>query len=165
MHMTRPGTLAGIFAICAILAWLAVRATFTSLPLLPVTAVPAFAALALAEALIGRNVHSRLTGRRKTAKPMAPIALARLVALAKASSAAGAALGGLAAGYLIYVLRELDKSIPAKDARVAGATLAAALVLIAAALYLERCCRAPKPPDDSDGDDSKRDRDTWQWHA
>jgi len=163
MHLTRPGTLAGIFAICAIVAWLATRATFTSLPLLPITAVPALAALALAEAVIGRNVKSRLAGR-KTAKPLAPIAVARLVALAKASSAGAAALGGLAGGYLIFVLRELDKSVPARDARVAGATLAAALALTAAALYLERCCRAPKPPDDSD-DDSEHERDRWQWHA
>ncbi len=163
MHMTRPGTLAGIFAICAIIAWLAVRATFTDLPLLPITAVPALAALALGEAVIGRNVRSRLTGR-KVAKPLAPLAVARLVALAKASSAAAAALGGLAGGYLIYVLRELDKSIPARDAGVAGATLGAALALVAAALYLEHCCRAPKPPDDSD-DDTQRSRDTWQWHS
>ena len=85
MHMTRPGTLAGIFAICAIIAWLAVRATFTDLPLLPITAVPALAALALAEAVIGRNVRSRLTGR-KVAKPLAPIAVARRVSRAQRSS-------------------------------------------------------------------------------
>ena len=161
--MTRPGTLAGIFAICAIVGWLATRATFTSLPLLPITSVPALAGLAIAEALVGRNVHNRLTGR-KTAKPLAPIAVARLVALAKASSAAGAALGGLVGGYLIYVLRELDKNMPARDARVAGVTLGATLLLMAAALYLERCCRAPKPPDDSD-DESDRSPDSWQWHS
>lgn len=161
--MTRPGTLAGIFAICAIVGWLATRATFTSLPLLPITSVPALAALALAEAVVGRSVHNRLTGR-KTAKPLAPIAVARLVALAKASSAAGAALGGLVGGYLIVVLGELDKTLPARDARVAGITLAAALLLVSAALYLERCCRAPRPPDDSD-DESDRSPDRWQWHS
>ncbi len=163
MRMTRPGTLAGIFVIGAIVGWLATRATFTSLPLLPVTAVPALAALALAEAAVGRSVHNRVTGRRKGAKPLAALAVARLVALAKASSAAAAALGGLVAGYLAYVLRELDKSVPVRDARVAGVTLAAALALVAAALYLEHCCRAPKPPDDS-GDESERPRDSWQWH-
>jgi hypothetical protein len=84
------------------------------------------------------------------------------VALAKVSSAAAAALGGLAGGYLIYVLGSLDKTIPARDARVAGATVAAAIALIAAALYLERCCRAPKPPD---SDDDSQPRDTWQWHS
>jgi len=162
VQLTRPGTLAGIFAICAIVGWLTTRATFTNLPLLPITAVPALAALALAEAVVGRSVHNRLTGR-KASKPMAPIAVARLVALAKASSAAAAALGGLVGGYLIFVLHELDKSVPARDARVAGVTLAAAVALIAAALYLERCCRAPKPPDDSD-DESHRS-DTWQWHG
>ena len=163
MHMTRPGTLAGIFALCAIVAWLAVRATFENLPLLPVTAVPALGALAIAEAVVGRHVRSRLTGRRAGTKPIAPIGVARLVALAKASSVAASALGGLAAGYLVFLLGSLDKSIPARDARVAGATVAAALALIAGALYLERCCRAPKPPDDSD--DDSQPRDNWQWHS
>jgi hypothetical protein len=163
MQLTRPTTLAGIFAVCAIVAWLAVRATFQNLPLLPITAVPALAALAIAEALAGRHVRARLTGRRGAAKPLAPIAVARLVALAKASSVAASAIGGLAAGYLIFVLGSLDKTIPARDARVAGATVAAAIALIAAALYLERCCRAPRPPDESD--DQPQSRDTWQWHS
>jgi hypothetical protein len=159
--MTRPGFLAGIFALCALAGWLAVRATFASLPLLPVTSIPAFLALALAEAFAGRYVRGRLTGRRP-GKPLAPIAVTRLVALAKASSSAATALGGLTAGYLAYTLGSLDKTIPAKEARVAGATLAAALALIAAALYLEYCCRAPKPPEDRDEDTSFRD--SWSWH-
>lgn len=164
MQMTKPGTLAGIFALCAIAAWLAVRVTFTSLPLLPVTAIPVLAALAIAEALVGRNIRGRLTGRRP-GKPIRPMAIARLAALAKASSAAGAAIGGLDAGYLIYTLGELQKSIPARDAGVAGGTLGAALVLVAAALYLESCCRAPRPPDDRDEDDRQSRQDHWQWHS
>lgn len=163
--MTRPGTLVLLFVICAIVGWLATRATFANLPLLPVTAVPALGALAIAEAATGRHVRNRLTGRRGANKPIAPIAVARLAALAKASSAAAAALGGLAGGYLIVVLGSLDKTIPARDARVAGATTAAALALIAAGLYLERCCRAPRPPDDEDRNDSGRSRDSWQWHS
>jgi hypothetical protein len=163
MHMTRPGTLAGLFAICAVLAWLATRSTFTDLPLLPVTAVPALAALAIAETAIGRHVRRRLTGR-KAGKPLAPMAVARLVALAKASSAGGAALGGLAGGYLVFVLGEISKTIPARDARVAGGTVAAAVALIAGALYLEWCCRAPQPPD-RDDDDENQPRNSWQWHS
>jgi hypothetical protein len=161
VRMTRPGTIAGIFVLCALAAWLAVRATYASLPLLPVTAVPALVALALGETVVGRNIKSRLAGRR-TGKPVAPIAVARLVALAKASSAAAAAIGGLTAGYLAYVLGQLDKTVPARDARVAGVTLASALALLAAALYLERCCRAPTPPDDSD--DKRYQDDHWRWH-
>jgi hypothetical protein len=165
MQMTRPAALAGIFAVCAVVAWLAVRATFANLPLLPITAVPALGALAIAEAAVGRHIRNRLTRRRgPETKPVAPLAVARLVALAKASSSAAAALGGLAAGYLIYVLGSLDKTIPARDARVAAATVAAAVALIAGALYLEHCCRAPRPPDESE-EESGRPQDSWQWHS
>ena len=162
MQMTRPATLAGIFALCALGAWLAVRVTFTSLPLLPIGPIPVLVALALGEALVGRNVRGRITGRI-AGKPLAPIAVARLVALAKASSAAGAAIAGLLAGYLAYVLGQLDKTIPARDARVAGITFACALALVIAALYLERCCQAPKPPEDDDEEHPYRD--TWSWHG
>jgi hypothetical protein len=162
MQMTRPATLAGIFALCALGAWLAVRVTFTSLPLLPIGPIPVLVALALGEGLVGRNVRGRITGRI-VGKPLAPIAVTRLVALAKASSAAGAAIAGLLAGYLAYVLGQLDKTIPARDARVAGITFACALALVIAALYLERCCQAPKPPEDDDEEHPYRD--TWSWHG
>jgi hypothetical protein len=159
--MTRPGTLAGIFALCALGAWLAVRVSFASLPLLPIGPIPVLVALALAEAVAGRNVRGRITGRI-SGKPLAPIAVTRLVALAKASSAAAAAIAGGLAGYLAYVLGQLDKSIPARDARVAGVALFCALALVAAAVYLERCCQAPKPPRDDDEDQPYRD--SWSWH-
>jgi hypothetical protein len=159
--MTRPGTLAGIFAACALIAWLAVRASFASLPLLPIGAIPVLLGVALAEGVAARYVRGRLSGRRP-GKPLAPIAVARLVALAKASSTAAAVFGGLTAGFLSYVLGSLDKAVPARDARVAGVTVGAAVILLAAALYLEYCCRAPKPPKDNDEDDSYRDR--WSWH-
>jgi hypothetical protein len=161
MRMTRPGNLAGIFALCALGGWLAVRVTFTSLPLLPIGPIPVLAALALGEAVVGRNVRGRISGRIG-GKPLAPIAVARLVALAKASSAAAAAIAGLLTGYLGYVLGQLDKTIPARDARVAGITLAAAVALVAAALYLEHCCQAPKPPGDDDEDRPRSD--SWSWH-
>lgn len=161
--MTRPSTLAGIFALCTLASWLAVRKTFVSLPLLPVGLVWVLLGLAVAETLVARHVRRRIA-RLGSGKPLAPIAVARLVALAKASSAAAAVLAGLAAGFLIYVLGMLDKPVPAHEARVAGVTLAAAAVLAAAALYLEHCCRAPKPPDDKE-DESTRRSDHWQWHS
>jgi hypothetical protein len=161
VQMTRPGTIAGIFALCVLGAWLAVRVTFASLPLLPIGPIPVLVALALAEAVVGRNVRGRISGRI-TGKPLAPMAVARLVALAKASSVAAAAIGGLLAGYLIYVLGQLDKPIPARDARVAGIMLGCSLALAAAALYLEWCCQAPKPPRDDDED--RPYSDSWSWH-
>jgi Protein of unknown function (DUF3180) len=146
---TRPRALIAIAAVCGVAAWLAVRATFAGLPTLPWTAVPALLLLAIGEAGIGRNLRARIHGRG-SGKPIAPMAVAQVVALAKASSAAAAAFGGLAAGFLIYVIGSLAKTVPRNDALAAGGTLAAAVILVAAALYLEYCCRAPRPPEERD---------------
>ena len=147
MTPTRPWTLATIAIAAALAAWLIVRATFTSLPPLPWTSVPTLLLLAVAEGLSGRNLRARVLGRGGT-KPMSPIAMARMAVLAKASSAAAAAVGGFAAGFLAYVAASLEKPVPRGDAFAAGATLASAIVLVAAALYLEHCCRTPEPPDE-----------------
>jgi Protein of unknown function (DUF3180) len=149
MRATRPWTLVAVAATCALVVWLIVRVTFTALPTLPWTAVPALLILAIAESFSGRNLRARIQGRRG-GKPLAPIAVARLAALAKASSLGGAVFGGLGAGFLAYTLGSIDKAVPRSDAINAGATLASAAVLVAAALYLEHCCRAPTPPDDED---------------
>ena len=155
MRATRPWTLFAVAAACALVVWLIVRVTFTVLPPLPWTAVPALLILAIAESFSGRNLRARIQGRRG-GKPLAPIAVARMAALAKASSLGGAVFGGFGAGFLVYTLGSIDKAVPRRDAISAGVTLASAIVLVAAALYLERCCRAPAPPDDENQDDQRR---------
>ena len=64
MTPTRPWTLLAVAAVCAVVAWLVVRASFADLPTLPWTAVPALLLLAAAEALSGRNLRARIHGRR-----------------------------------------------------------------------------------------------------
>jgi hypothetical protein len=147
MKATRPWTLFAVAVVCAVVVWLIVRVTFTRLPPLPWTAVPAMLILAIAESFSGRNLRAKIQGRRG-GKPLAPIAVARMAALAKASSLGGAVFGGLAAGFLVYTGGSLSKDVPRSDAINAGVTLASAAILVAAALYLEHCCRAPEPPDD-----------------
>ena len=78
-----------------------------------------------------------------TASRFAPIAVTRMAALAKASSLGGAAFGGLAAGFFVYSAGFLNLTVPRGDAINAGITAVAAGTLVAAALYLERCCRTP----------------------
>jgi hypothetical protein len=141
MKPTRARTLALTAVVCAVGMWLLLRQVYMSLPLLPWSGVPALGVLALAEAVCGRSVRARLRGR---GTPIPPIAVARLAALAKASSLAAAFIGGLAAGFLIYVAGSLDKSSAYRsDAFASGATLGAAALLVAAALYLEYGCRVP----------------------
>jgi hypothetical protein len=151
MKPTRTRTLLAVAAVCAAVAWLAVRATFASLPRLPWTTAPLLLLLAFGEWWMGRNLRDRMRDPG-SGKPIDAIAVARTAALARASSAAAAAFGGLALGFLIYVGGYLDKAIPRADALVATVTLASAAALAAAALYLEHCCRAPRPPDDADDD-------------
>jgi hypothetical protein len=73
-----------------------------------------------------------------------------MAALAKASSMGAAAFGGIAAGLFAYTAGFLNMTVPRGDAINAGMTAAAAGVLVAAALYLERCCRTPSRDDDDD---------------
>ncbi len=70
-----------------------------------------------------------------------------MVALAKASSVAWRGHQGLAAGFVIYLSGSLSAPVPRQDAVTAAVTLAAAVVLTCAALYLEYCCRVPDLPD------------------
>jgi hypothetical protein len=147
MTPTRPWTLVAVAAGCAALAWLVVRLSFAVFPTVPWSGAPALLVLAAAEALSGRNLRARIEGRG-TGKPFAPIAVARMAALAKASSMGAAAFGGIAAGFFWYTAGFLNMTIPRGDAINSGITAAAAGVLVAAALYLERCCRAPSRDDD-----------------
>ncbi len=141
-----------VVAICAAaVAWVVALVSFANLPPLPWTAVPALALLAFGELLLARNLSNRLSGRPGV-RPIDPMSVPRIVALAKASSMAAAVFGGLAAGFCIYTLASLGKPVPRHDALVSAFTAAAAIGLVAVALYLERCCRTRKPPDDADDD-------------
>jgi len=149
MQPTKTWSLLVVAVIGAAFGWVIVSATLTYLPPLPWTIGSAMILLAFAELLLGRNLRVRLSGKPQ-AKPIQPMAVPRIVALAKASSVTAAAFGGIAGGIGGYLLGSLGKPVPAHDALVAGFTLATAAALVAAALYLERSCRTPEPPDDDD---------------
>jgi hypothetical protein len=105
--------------------------------------------LAAAEAYTASMTKARLLGRSGT-KPINPIVVARLVALAKASSPVGALAFGAWTGFLVHVAR-IDSTHAREDTRTAAVGLAASLALIVAALAIERVCRVrPRPPDDDD---------------
>src|SRR5260221_13303781 len=101
MQPTKPWSLLANAAVSAGLGWIVVKFTFASLAPLPWTAVPALILLAIGEYMFGRNLGPRLHGQ-PGAKPIQPMAVPRVVALAKASSAAGAAIGGRALGCLLF---------------------------------------------------------------
>jgi hypothetical protein len=156
---TRIRTLLTVALCCGVVFWLLLRLVYADLPPLPWTAAPTLLLLAVVEAASGRSLRIRMRagrgeaegrspagGRGRASRPIPPIAVARMAALAKASSLAAAIFGGLAGGALVYLSGLLGKPAPRADAYAAGATLAAAILLAAAALYLEYGCRVPPPP-------------------
>lgn len=147
MKPTRVSTLVAVAVVCAALGWLLLRTLYAKLPPLPWTGVPALLIAALAEAWTGRDLKTRITGRRQGVKPVAPLFVSRMVALAKATSLAAAIIAGFAAGFDIYLAGSLSASAPRQDALTAVITFVAAVVLACAALYLENCCRVPEDPD------------------
>jgi hypothetical protein len=147
MRPTKIGNLILTAAACAAVAYLISRLVYSSLPPLPWTAVPALLLLAVAEGWSGRSLRMRLRGGNQAVEPVAVMAVARMAVLAKASSMAAAVLGGLAAGFVIYVGESLGKSAYRQDAYVGGATFASAVILAVAALYLENSCRVPASGD------------------
>jgi Protein of unknown function (DUF3180) len=144
MTPTRVRTLVIIAVVAAAVSWLLLRPTYSVLPPLPWTGVPALLLLATAEAWSGRSLRARLRGR---GKPVHPIAVARMAVLAKATSLAAALVGGLAAGLLLFVAGSLDKSAYRADAYASAGTLVSAVILVLAALYLENSCRIPTTDD------------------
>jgi len=73
------------------------------------------------------------------------------VALAKASSLVGAFMVGVWAGVVVTVLPLLAVSPAAgEDRTTALVGLVGSAALVAAALWLEHCCKAPDPPQQND---------------
>jgi hypothetical protein len=142
MTPTRPSALVVAGLVCAVLTWLLLRVVYNSLPPLPWTGAPALAFAALAELLTARNLRRRIL-RRDGTKPPEPLYVSRMVVLAKASSMAGALITGVMAGFVGYLSGLLADSTPKHDIVTAAITAGTALMLVAAALYLEFCCRVP----------------------
>jgi Protein of unknown function (DUF3180) len=146
MTPTRLRTLFLIAVVLAVVSWLLLHTVYGSLPPLPWTMVPALIIAAGGEVITGRGLYARIL-RRPGTKPVPPLQVARMVALAKASSLAAAVIGGVAAGFAGAAAGSLPARAAGHDLLTASSTFGAAVVLAVAALYLERCCRVPEDPD------------------
>ncbi|NMO52170.1 DUF3180 domain-containing protein [Actinoplanes sp. TBRC 11911] len=139
----------------AALAWLLLAAFYGSIgPNLPWSPAIVLAVLAVAETLLAQNTSARIQ-RKPGTPPVDPLAVARYVALAKASALVGALSSGFSAGLVAWL--SVAGTEAAHDDLPAGiGGLVAALMLVGAALWLERACRIPEQPDSEDEDDPDR---------
>jgi hypothetical protein len=146
---TRARTLLLVVILAAVVTWAVLTAVYASLPPLTWTGVPALLIAAGVEAWAGNDLRARIQGRRG-ARPAPPLFVARIVALAKASSQTAALLAGICAGFMIYLSGMAGAPTPRGDLVDASLSFGACLVLLAAALFLEYCCRVPGDPNSDD---------------
>lgn len=149
MKPTRPGVLIGIFLVFAILTWGLLKPLYSGLPTVPWTAIPTVLLLAIGEFYSGWMTKARIE-RRPDTKPVEPLAVARLAALAKASAYGGAIFGGGFAGFTLYTVELLEQEVPRRDFFITGGSLLVCVLLICSALYLEHCCKVPRDSSDDD---------------
>jgi hypothetical protein len=143
---TRARTLLLIFIPAVGVTWALLNVVYASLPPLTWTGVPALLIAACAEAWAGRDLRARIQGKRGM-RPAPPLFVARIVALAKASSQTAVLLAGICAGFMGYLSGMASAPTPRGDLIDASLSFGACLVLLAAALFLEYCCRIPGNPD------------------
>jgi hypothetical protein len=146
---TRPGVLVGIFLVFAIITWALLKPLYSNLPTVPWTAIPTVLLLAVGEFYSGWMTKARIE-RKPDTKPVEPLAVARLAALAKASAYGGAIFGGIFAGFTLYTVELLEQEVPRRDFFITGGSLLVCVLLICSALYLEHCCKVPKDSADDD---------------
>jgi Protein of unknown function (DUF3180) len=147
MGPTRKRDLAAAILVAAVLGYLAVLLLYRWFPPLTVWTGMSLAAVAVAEAVWGWHIRTKigageigLGGGR-----LHPLAVARSLVIAKASAWVGALVLGWWIGVLAYLLpRRSTLRVAVED--TGGAVVAAicALALVAASLWLQHCCKSPE---------------------
>ncbi len=153
MKRTSPAPLIGFFLIGGVATYLLElvvqsRGGFIFVP--PLSLAFTLFVVAVAVVLLAIPIRRKVTGKRK--EPVDAFYAARVLALAKASSYAGALLLGLGAGVLVYLL---GRPIAPSGSILWNviAQLISAAILIAAGLIAEWLCVLP--PEDMDKSDKE----------
>lgn len=143
MRPTTWRTLLPLLGLAGVVGWLLADQVYGSLVKLPGYAPVTAGLIALFELGLAKTVSDQVNHRSK-GRGMHPLQVARALALAKASSAAAAVLAGLYAGFFLWTFPRRDQLAAAShDALVSGISAGAAILLLVAALLLERACRTP----------------------
>ena len=138
MRRTTPGDLLAPFAILGVTVYVLLRFSYGSIP--PVSGVVPvpLGALAVVEFILAQRVRAAVRHDPR-ARLMTAIAIARCVALGKASSLVAAGVAGAAVGLVLRVAPDASRGGAASsDTKVGVFLLIVAVALMAAGLWLER---------------------------
>ncbi|GAA0510565.1 DUF3180 domain-containing protein [Saccharopolyspora thermophila] len=154
LTFTKPRHLVAAGSVAAVVVFLIARMVYGELPPLPLLAGATLLLIAFVDVLLTLNMRPRVK-RKPGTEPVDGITAARAVALAKASSLAGAIMVGVWIGLLAYLM-PLIATIDAARADTTAAVigLISAAALIAAGLWLENSLRNPDEPDEPHDDEN-----------
>ena len=154
MGPTRRRDLAVTVIAVAVVSYLMIPLIYRYFP--PITGWTGLSllAVAVAEAAWGWSVRGRIRDGKigVGAGRLDPLAVARTVAIGKASAWLGALAAGWWLGVLIYLLPQRS-TLRVASADSPGVTVAvlSAIALVVAALWLQHCCTSPGEPDADSG--------------
>ncbi len=165
MGLTRIRDLLLIAGVAFVAGYALTRWNYGRLPTLPRLAGVTAALIGVGEAFAGFNIRARIaqyssrslqSGKAvgdRNLKPIPPLVAARAVMVAKATALAASGVAGLWLGLLLYVAPNSGEVTAAGNDTVTGVIgLVGALIMVAGALWLERCCLRPDDDDRSDWD-------------
>jgi hypothetical protein len=148
---TRILDLVGNVVVAAVIVWTLTRMAYGSFPPISVYAGASLYPVAAIEVALAFVIRSRINDQEigNGSHQLHPITAARAMALAKASAQVGSLAAGVWLGFLFWVFPQRGTlRAAAADSPGAIVGLLAGLLLVAAALWLEYCCRAPDDPTD-----------------
>ena len=151
MGPTRKRDLAAGVGIAAVVCYLLVTFIYRWFPPITLWTGLSLAAVAIAEAVWGYVIRTRIADGQIGigAGRLHPLAVARSVVIAKASAWVGAVVLGWWIGVLGYVLPRRDSMrVAEQDTAGAGVAALCALALLAAGLWLQHCCKSPEDHDE-----------------
>ncbi|NUR74154.1 MAG: DUF3180 domain-containing protein [Hamadaea sp.] len=163
LRPTNPATLVVAGLVAAAVTWFLTSNWYEQFARdVPWVSAVTLAGLALFEAVLANNTKARIA-RKEGRPPVEPLAVARYVVLAKASSLAGSIFAGVMGGLVLVFIMKNELAHSQHNLPPAIGAFVASLMLVAAALWLEHSCRVPKQPDDKDernGENGRNDEST-----
>ncbi|WP_433871032.1 DUF3180 domain-containing protein [Saccharopolyspora sp. CA-218241] len=150
MTFTQPRQLLTVALVGALVSFLGTQLFYGSLPPLPLPVGATLLVVAVIDLVLAIVMRPRIR-RKEGVEPVDRITAARAVALAKASSLAGALMGGIWIGLLAYLSQRWGTvDVARSDALASVVGLISAAALVGAGLWLEHCLRNPDEPDEPD---------------
>ena len=153
MGLTRKRDLAAAAALAAVVGFLAIHGLYRYFPPITLWTGLSLLAVATAEAWWAASVRGRIRDGRVGVGVgrLHPLAVARSVVIAKASAWAGALMLGWRTAVLVYLMpRRSELRVAAADTPGAVVAALSALALVAAALWLQHCCKSPGDETDAE---------------